>query len=138
MEEHPQVRPDFDPSALRGLTGGASVATPAGLSGKDEDALLASGLAVPNYYTFQENDFSRSAEERTLAEMDRQQWLMLEGDHVAELRETPENMQLFLGLPFSYHTSQPVFTLGREINRDIRDHWRPVAQFGDLHLFRRR
>ena len=136
--EHPLYTHTFDIARTRAITGGAKVTTPADVSFPVEDALRATDLFVPNYYSFGQYMISASVEAQEIAAVNAQEWLLLPGAKFPIFYETSHTSEALQGIPLPYTDRRSPFRYGLQMEANIEKNWQPVTEIDEFTLFRRR
>lgn len=138
IEKDPSaVYPSFDIQALRSLTAGAAVITPAKVTPSIEAALKKNAMYIPDYYAYLTAIINTESEQREIAQVNSQQWMLLPDGGFSFLVKTPETARWIAGLPFPYHQRRAPFVAGQLLQQNLEKNWMSIKKIDGYTLYRR-
>jgi hypothetical protein len=132
----PPQPPQLDLRRLEELVGKSAVATPYEVDPRIVQQLERTGHFRPDYFAYLENVLTQEDEEKKIEVMNQAEWALLPGELPGGMAETPQNIGDLQGFSFHYPIRHALFLTNVLLRENIAAHWRPVADFGDLQLYR--
>ncbi len=133
----PQASQALDMQTLEVLTQGAPIATPADLPPTIERQLREARQYAPGYYTFGVDVLNVTAEQRTIADVNAEPFMLLPQPLVPDNPHTLNRLRSFQGITLPYRTrNRPQYDPGTAFKRNLHERWVPVQRFGPYMLYR--
>lgn len=126
---------------LRAATGGARVATPdlGTLPLPVELQLRSAGLYKPEYYPGLIEVWDEEGSRRKIATMHQSEWMLAPEAFNAAAEPLPNaTVKRIFRFGYRYRQRKPPFTVGAQLNEDLRANWTPAGTFGNLILYHRK
>jgi hypothetical protein len=128
--------PLLDLQRLESIVGHDTIATPDDIDWSIEQQLRQSGHFRPDFFCYMASVISLETEQRKVRTMDEAKWALLPEPLEPLWTETPEILGFLQGIFIRYPVRHPAPYLRNSVlHQDLREHWRPVADFGRYRLY---
>jgi hypothetical protein len=126
----------LDMQRLEAIVGHDTIATPDDIDWPIEEQLRQTGHFRPDFFSFMAGVLSLDREQQKVASMDAARWALLPEPPEGIWTETPEVLGVLQGISLPYPVRHPPLYLHNSVlHQDLREHWRPVADFGRYRLY---